>query len=45
MAQSKDERVSEEETSLPEETILMGREISLGHNGSRRWAEDKRILG
>ena len=35
MAQFKDEGVSEEEISLPEETVLMSREISLGHNGSR----------
>ena len=35
MAQSEDEEVSEEEISLPEETVLMSREISLGHNGSR----------
>ena len=45
MAQFEDERVSEEETSLLEETILMSREISLGQNGLRRWVEDKRILG
>ena len=35
MAQSEDEEVSEEEISLPEETVLMSRDISLGHNGSR----------
>ena len=41
MAQSEDEEVFEEEISLPEETVLMSREISLGHNGSR----GERILG
>ena len=35
MAQSEEEGLSEDEISLPEETVLMSREISLGHNGSR----------
>jgi len=30
---------------LLEETALMNKEVSFGHNGSRRWAEDKCILG
>ena len=35
MAQSEDERVSEEGISLLEEIVFMSKEISLGHNGSR----------
>ena len=35
MAQSEDEGVSEEGIFLLEETVLMSKEISLGHNGSR----------
>ena len=35
MAQYEDEGVSEEEISLPEKTVLMSRELSLGHNVSR----------
>ena len=35
MAQSEDEEVSEEGTSLPEEIVLMSREISLSHNNAR----------
>ena len=45
VTQSEDERLFEEEISLPEETMLMNREISLGHNDSKRWAEDKHTLG
>ena len=45
MVQSEDEGLSEEEKSLSEETVLVNREFSLGHNGSREWAEDKCILG
>ena len=35
MAKSEDEGLSEEEISLSEETALVNREISLGHNSSR----------
>ena len=35
MAQSEDEVLSEEGISLSEETALVSREISLGHNNSR----------
>ena len=45
MAQSEDEGLSEEEISLLEKTVLVSREISLGHNISRRWAKDRHILG
>ena len=36
MAQSEDEGLFEEEISLLEKTVLVSREINLGHNISRR---------
>ena len=45
VAQAKDEDLSEEEKYLSEETVLVNKEVSFGHNGSRTWAEDKCILG
>ena len=35
----------EEKKSSSEETVLMNKEVSFGHNGSRGWVEDKCILG
>ena len=35
MAQSKEEGLSEDEISLLEETAIVSKEISLGHNSSR----------
>ena len=40
-----DEGLFKEEKSLLEETVLVNKEVSFGHNGSRGWAEDKCILG
>ena len=31
-----DERLSEEDKSLKEETVLVNKKVSFGHNGSRR---------
>ena len=45
MAQVEDERLSEEDKSLSEETVLVNKEVSFGHNDLRGWAEDKCILG
>ena len=42
---SEDEGLFKEEKSLLEETVLVNKEVSFGHNGSRGWAEDKCILG
>ena len=44
MAQAEDERLSEEDKYLTEETVLVNKKVSFGHNGSRRWAEDKNLL-
>ena len=35
MAQSEEEGLSEDKISLSEETMIVSREISLGHNNSR----------
>ena len=45
MAQTEDEKLSKEDKSLTEETVLLNKKVSFGHNGSRRWAEDKYLLG
>ena len=45
MAQAKDNGLSEEEKSSSEETVLMNKKVSFGHNGSRGWAEDECVLG
>ena len=45
MAQAEDERLFEEDKSLTEETMLVNKKVSFDHNGSRRWAKDKYILG
>ena len=44
MAQAEDNVLSEEEKSSSEETVLMNKEVSFGHNGSREWAEDECVL-
>ena len=45
MAQAKDKRLSKEEKSSSEETMLVNKEVSFGHNSSREWVKDKCILG
>ena len=45
MAQAKDKGLSEEEKFSLEETVLMNKEASFGHNGSRGWAKDECVLG
>ena len=45
VAQAENRGLSEEKKSLSEETVLMNKEVSFGHNGSRGWVEDKCILG
>ena len=44
MAQTEDERLSEEDKLLKEEIVLVNKKVSFGHNGSRRWAKDKYLL-
>ena len=44
VAQAEDKGLSKEEKSLLEETMLVNKKVSFGHNGSRGWAEDKCIL-
>ena len=44
MAQVEDKGLSEEEKSSSKETVLMNKEVSSGHNGSREWAEDECVL-
>ena len=39
------ERGFVQEKSLLEETMLVNKEVSFGHNGSTRWSEDKCLLG
>ena len=41
MAQAEDERLSKEDKSLIEETVLVNKKVSLGYDGSERWVEDK----
>ena len=43
-AQAEDKVLSEEEKSLSKETVLVNKEVSFGHNGSRGWADDKCII-
>ena len=45
MAQAEDESLSKEDKSLTEENVVVNKKVSFDHNGSRRWAEDKYILG
>ena len=45
MAQFEDKGLSKEEKSSSEETVLMNKEVSFGHNGSKGWAEDECVLG
>ena len=45
MAQAEDERLSEQEKFQSEETVLVNKDVSFGHNGSKGWAEDKYLLG
>ena len=45
VAQVEDKGLSEEEKSLSEETVLVNKEVSFSHNGSRGWTKNKCILG
>ena len=45
MAQAEDERLFKEDKSLLEETVLVSKEVSSGHNGLKGWVEDECILG
>ena len=45
VAQAEDKDLSEEEKSSSEETVLMNKKVSFGHNGSREWVEDEYVLG
>ena len=45
VAQAEDKGLSGEEKSLLEENVLVNKDVSLGHNGSREWTKDKYILG
>jgi len=45
VAQAEDERMSKKDKSLLEETVLVNKGVSFGHNGLRGWAKDKCILG
>ena len=44
MAQAEDKGLSEEEKSSSKEIVFMNKEVSFGHNGSRRCAEDECVL-
>ena len=37
-------KLFEEGKSWLEETVLLNKKVSFGHNGSRGWAEDKHLL-
>ena len=45
VAQAEDKGLSEKEKFSSEETVLMNKEVSFGHNGLRGWAEDECVLG
>ena len=45
VAEAEDKGLSKEEKSLLEENVLVNKDVSFGHNGSRGWAKDKYILG
>ena len=45
MTQAENKDLSEDEKSTSEETILINKKASFGHNGSRVCAEDERVLG
>ena len=45
MAQVEDKGLSKEEKSSSEKIVLINKEVSFGHNGSRGWAEDECVLG
>ena len=45
MAQAEDKGLSEKEKFSSEETVLMNKKVSFGHNGSRGWAKDECVLG
>ena len=44
MAQAEDKMLFEEDKSLTEETVLVNKKVSFGHNGLRRWDEDKYLF-
>ena len=45
MAQAEDKDLSEMEKSSSEETVLINKKVSFGHDGSRKCAEDECVLG
>ena len=45
MAQAEDNDLSEEEKSSSEETVLINKKVSFGHDGTRECAEDECVLG
>ena len=45
VAQVGDKDLSDEEKSSSEETVLMNKKVSFGHNSSREWVEDECVLG
>ena len=45
VTQAEDKGLSREEKSLLEENVLVNKDVSFGHNGSKGWAEDKCLLG
>ena len=45
VAQAEDKDLYEKEKSLLEETVLMNKKVSFGHNGSIEWVEDECVLG
>ena len=45
VAQAENKGLFEEKKSSSEEIVLVNKEVSFGHNGSRGWVEDKCILG
>ena len=45
MAQVENRDLSEEEKFLSEETVVMNKKVSFGHNGLIKWAEGEYVLG
>ena len=45
VVQVEDKDLSEEEKSSLEETALINKKVSFGHNGSKECAEDECVIG
>ena len=45
MVHAEDEGLSKQGKSWSEETVLVNKNVSFGHNDSRGWVEDKCLIG